>query len=423
MDGDLLQHGDDAGAPPRHGDDVGGAATPPVLRPGRGGRGSDPAGRRAVRGPAAAGRAAAGQPPVRRGGAPQAGPGHGRLGGAAPGAVHAQPGPPGERSYPTAKELFDPRFDVLRPAGIAYCATPRDVSTCLAFVRKFGLPVAARSGGHSYAGWSSTPARRPHRGRHRDELLPGGPGGSVQVGTGLHLIDMYQRLAARGLAVPGGSCATVGVAGLTLGGGVGVLSRAFGLASDNLQAVQIVTADGQVRTCTATQNSDLFWACRGGGGGNFGIATSFTFRTRPLSRLVVLLPALALVPGGPGDVRAGSPGRPSSRTRCGPTCYCRRAARAAPCSCRSAAPTWAAWRAASSCSAGCTRRSAPAVVGRAVPSSYMNAMMIRPAAANLLRSPSATCRRRPRTAGCPACRPTPSPTSSPGRSRRRASGR
>jgi hypothetical protein len=79
---------------------------------------------------------------------------------------------------------------------------------------------------------------------------------------------------------------TVGVAGLTLGGGVGVLGRAYGLASDNLQAVHIVTADGTVRTCSATQNSDLFWACRGGGGGNFGIATSFTFRTHHLTQLV-----------------------------------------------------------------------------------------------------------------------------------------
>jgi FAD/FMN-containing dehydrogenase len=195
---------------------------------------------------------------------------------------------PASRTYSTAKELFDPRFDFKRPAGIAYCASPRDVSACLAFVRKFGLPVAARSGGHSYAGWSSPPGTT---GLMVDVTAMNsfqvGSGQTVRVGTGLHLIDLYNRLAAHGLAVPGGSCPTVGVAGLALGGGVGVLGRAFGLTSDALESVQIVTADGTVRTCNASSNSDLFWACRGGGGGNFGIATAFTFRTHRLSRLVV----------------------------------------------------------------------------------------------------------------------------------------
>ena len=192
---------------------------------------------------------------------------------------------PGMRIYPTSKELFDPRFDYKRPAGIAYCANPRDVSACLAFVRKFGLPVAARSGGHSYAGWSSTTGLMVDVTAMNSFQV--GKGQTVRVGTGLHLIDLYNRLSSHGLAVPGGSCPTVGVSGLTLGGGVGVLGRAYGLTSDALQEVQIVTADGTVRTCNASSNSDLFWACRGGGGGNFGIATAFTFRTHRLSRLVL----------------------------------------------------------------------------------------------------------------------------------------
>jgi FAD/FMN-containing dehydrogenase len=192
---------------------------------------------------------------------------------------------PGMRVYPASKELFDPRFDWKRPAGIAYCASPRDVSACLAFVRKFGLPVAARSGGHSYAGWSSTTGLMVDVTAMNSFQV--GKGQTVRVGTGLHLIDLYNRLASHGLAVPGGSCPTVGVAGLTLGGGAGVLGRAYGLTSDALQEVQIVTADGTVRTCSASSNSDLFWACRGGGGGNFGIATAFTFRTHRLSRLVL----------------------------------------------------------------------------------------------------------------------------------------
>ncbi len=191
---------------------------------------------------------------------------------------------PGEAVYTVSKRLFDPRFDTLHPAGIAYCRNPHDVATCLAFVRKFGVPVAARCGGHSYAGWSST------SGLIIDVTRMSGVnvnGSTATVGAGTPLIDFYNGLAAHGRAVPGGSCPTVGIAGLTLGGGIGVVSRAYGLTSDNVKSLQIVTADGQVRTCTANQNPDLFWACRGGGGGNFGVVTSFTYRTHPAGEIVL----------------------------------------------------------------------------------------------------------------------------------------
>jgi FAD/FMN-containing dehydrogenase len=191
---------------------------------------------------------------------------------------------PGDTAYTVSKRLFDPRFDSLRPAGVAYCRNPPDVTTCLAFVRKFGVPVAARCGGHSYAGWSST------SGLIIDVTPMAGvnvTGTTATVGAGTRLIDFYNGLSAHGRVVPGGSCPTVGIAGLTLGGGVGVVSRAYGLTSDNVQSLQIVTADGQVRTCDSSQNSDLFWACRGGGGGNFGVVTSFTFTTHPAGEIVL----------------------------------------------------------------------------------------------------------------------------------------
>ncbi len=191
---------------------------------------------------------------------------------------------PGDAGYTTAKHLFDPRFDSLSPAGIAYCDSPHDVATCLAFVRRHGIPVAARCGGHSYAGWSST------RGLIVDVTKMSGvsvSGGTAVVGAGTHLIDFYNGLYARGRAAPGGSCPTVGIAGVTLGGGVGVVSRAYGLTCDNLLSLQIVTADGQVRTASPSSHSDLFWACRGGGGGNFGVVTSFTFRTHPVGEIAL----------------------------------------------------------------------------------------------------------------------------------------
>jgi FAD/FMN-containing dehydrogenase len=187
---------------------------------------------------------------------------------------------PGAASYGTARLLFDPRFDSQHPAGIAYVKNAQDISTCLAFVRKFAIPFAARSGGHSYAGWSGSSGLIIDVGNLKTVTVSGT---TATVGAGTRLIDFYNGLAAKGRAVPGGSCATVGIAGLTLGGGIGVMSRAYGLTCDSLQALQIVTANGAVLTATtsAQSHSDLLWAAQGGGGGNFGVLTSLTFRTVP----------------------------------------------------------------------------------------------------------------------------------------------
>jgi FAD/FMN-containing dehydrogenase len=192
---------------------------------------------------------------------------------------------PGQAGYARAHELFSPQFDALRPAGVAYCKTDADVAACLSFVTKFSLAVRMRSGGHSYGGWSSVT-----NGLIIDvsemNSMTFGPG-AVTVGAGIDLINFYGGLATQGRAVPGGSCPTVGLAGLTLGGGVGVLSRIYGLTSDNLQSLQVVTADGVSQTCNPVTNEPLYWASRGGGGGNFGVTTSFTFRTHNLTNLVL----------------------------------------------------------------------------------------------------------------------------------------
>jgi FAD/FMN-containing dehydrogenase len=104
------------------------------------------------------------------------------------------------------------------------------VSTCIAFARRHGVPLAARSGGHSYAGWSSTSGLIVDVSAMNSVRLSGG---TVTVGAGTRLIDLYSEVTAHGRAVPGGSCPTVGIAGLTLGGGVGVVARAYGLTCDN----------------------------------------------------------------------------------------------------------------------------------------------------------------------------------------------
>jgi FAD/FMN-containing dehydrogenase len=192
---------------------------------------------------------------------------------------------PGESGYPTARLLFDPRFDGQRPAGIAYVKNPHDVSACLAFVRKFKIQFTVRSGGHSYAGWSGGNGLIIDVTRLKGVTMSGT---TATVGAGTRLIDFYNSLAAAGRAVPGGSCPTVGIAGLTLGGGIGVLARAYGLTCDNLESVQLVLANGSALTATAgNQYKDLFWACQGGGGGNFGVATQFRFKTYPAPEPVV----------------------------------------------------------------------------------------------------------------------------------------
>ncbi|WP_370024065.1 FAD-binding oxidoreductase [Planotetraspora sp. GP83] len=183
---------------------------------------------------------------------------------------------PGDASYDQARRLFNTAYDAVRPAAVAYCENPADVAECVSFARRFGVPVTSRSGGHSYAGWSTGPGL----------VIDVSPmsrvsysGGHATVGAGARLVDVYSKLAAHGVSIPAGSCPTVGVAGLTLGGGIGVVSRKYGLTCDVLESAQIVTADGRLLTASATANPDLYWASRGGGGGNFGVATSFTFRT------------------------------------------------------------------------------------------------------------------------------------------------
>src|SRR5215472_4378639 len=193
---------------------------------------------------------------------------------------------PEDSGYDEARLLFDPKFDAIRPAAVGYCAVPGEVSACLAFARKFSVPLAVRSGGHSYGGWSTTAGLVIDVSRMSQVSVDVGAR-TARVGAGTLLIDLYDRLSAYGLAVPGGSCPTVGVAGLALGGGVGVVGRLFGLTCDNVIGVEIVTADGVVRECSADVESDLFWACRGGGAGSFGVVTAFTFRTYPAPDLVL----------------------------------------------------------------------------------------------------------------------------------------
>jgi FAD/FMN-containing dehydrogenase len=193
---------------------------------------------------------------------------------------------PGDEQYTIAHQLFSTRFDNILSSAIAYCASLSDVQRCLAFARRFGLPFAARAGGHSYAGYSTSTGLVIDVTRMNAVIVNAGTS-TATIGAGARLIDVYNTVTQYGLILPAGSCPTVGISGLTLGGGVGVLSRKYGLTCDNLLSAQIITADGNMLTCEANNNADLFWALRGGGGGNFGIVTSFVLQLHPVAALTL----------------------------------------------------------------------------------------------------------------------------------------
>lgn len=204
---------------------------------------------------------------------------------------------PGESGFATAKRAFNPLFDGRSPAAVVRVAKPEDVQASVAAAAG-RLPIAARSGGHSYAGYSV-----PDGGLVIDVgslSTVDVQGEQAVIGAGARLGDVYSALAKAGRALPAGSCPTVGIAGLTLGGGIGVLSRQYGLTCDHLVSAQIVTPDGRLRTVDAEHDGDLFWALRGGGGGNFGIVTSFTFKTVPAPSIAVF--SLQFPSGSAGDV-------------------------------------------------------------------------------------------------------------------------
>jgi FAD/FMN-containing dehydrogenase len=184
---------------------------------------------------------------------------------------------PGSPAYDRSQRPFNARFDQVRPQAVVRCATPEDVAETISFARRLGLGTATRSGGHGFADRSLT----------RGVLIDVTPMRSVsvegevaRVGAGARLGQLNQALQAHDRALPGGTCPTVGIAGLTLGGGLGLLGRRYGLTSDQLLAAEIVLADGRRIECNDHHDAELFWALRGAGAGQFGVVTSLVFRLR-----------------------------------------------------------------------------------------------------------------------------------------------
>jgi FAD/FMN-containing dehydrogenase len=187
---------------------------------------------------------------------------------------------PGTAGYPVARLAYDPRFDDVRPRAVVMATTSRDVARTILFARDHDLAFAARCGGHSYGGYSLSDGIVIDVSEMATVRTSAG---TATIGAGAKVIDVAAGVAAAGAVIPVGTCATVGISGLTLGGGQGVVGRRFGLTCDSLRAATVVLADGRVVSCDAANEPDLFWALRGAGGGNFGVATSFTFSSHALA--------------------------------------------------------------------------------------------------------------------------------------------
>ncbi|MDG2241866.1 MAG: FAD-binding oxidoreductase [Rhodospirillaceae bacterium] len=184
---------------------------------------------------------------------------------------------PGSPRYDSARKIWNGIWDSKRPALIAQCADTDDVINAVNFARTHDLLVAVRGGGHSISGMSICDGGLVIDLSPMRTVLLDLPTKTVRVGPGALLGDLDRETQAHGLIVPAGVVSHTGVAGLTLGGGIGSLMRKWGLTIDNLLSVDIVTADGQLRHASNDENLDLFWGVRGGGG-NFGVVTSFEYQ-------------------------------------------------------------------------------------------------------------------------------------------------
>lgn len=193
---------------------------------------------------------------------------------------------PGDRKYKSEKAVWSNQRRGSSPSAIVLPASYQDVQKVVEFARVHKLHPRVKSGGHSFAGWgqkdnewviSMKQLKVLERTRVREGCRQGlSSCEAIRVGAGLRFRAVYQHLEGTGLLFPGGTCPTVGVGGFFLGGGHSPIGRLYGMSSDSILSMQIVTADGKLRTVSRTENADLYWALTGSGHGNFGYVVEFT---------------------------------------------------------------------------------------------------------------------------------------------------
>ena len=191
---------------------------------------------------------------------------------------------PGDPQYDAARAVFNVSID-RRPALIARCTGPDDVVQAVNFARQENLLLSVRGTGHNVAGFAVCDDGLVIDLSQMKAITVDAQARTVRVQGGCNWGEVNDALQPHGLAVTGGFVSVTGVAGLTLGGGLGWLVRKHGLALDNLLSADVVLADGRLVTASARENDDLFWAIRGGGG-NFGVVTSFEFQVHPVGTVL-----------------------------------------------------------------------------------------------------------------------------------------
>jgi FAD/FMN-containing dehydrogenase len=192
---------------------------------------------------------------------------------------------PFDQGYDVYRQNLNKRFNIF-PLAIVLAETVNDVAQAVRWCRKHGIQISTRSGGHSYEGFSLSKGVVIDVSKMTDvQIDPSKQTARVQAG--IQLAPLYQALWEHSLTISAGSCPSVGIAGFTLGGGFGLLSRKWGLAADNLIELEMVNAAGELLTINQNHHPDLYWACRGGGGGNFGIVTALTFNLHKVYSVVL----------------------------------------------------------------------------------------------------------------------------------------
>ncbi len=193
---------------------------------------------------------------------------------------------PGQPGYLAENLPANDRYEKILPVAIARCASTADITACVNWCREYGVQPVVRGGGHNYIGASSTSGLLIKTGL-LNQVGVDARRETITVAAGALNEDLLATLRGGDLMLPIGTCPSVGVAGLALGGGIGDNSRWAGMTCDRLLSARMVLATGQTVTASETEHSDLFWALRGAAGGNFGITTGLTFRLVPLKRRVI----------------------------------------------------------------------------------------------------------------------------------------
>lgn len=195
---------------------------------------------------------------------------------------------PSQQDYEKLSYQNNGRYRYTIPIAVAECVSSNDISTCILWAIANNIGFAPRSGGHNFAGYSATSGLLISL-TNMKEIQLNADIGVITVGPGVQNRDLAKALSGGNWVLPAGTCPQVGISGLTLGGGLGYNARWGGTTADNLISTTMVLADGKQVTASSSQNTQLFWACKGAAGRNFGINSSFTFQLQPVPRSEVMV--------------------------------------------------------------------------------------------------------------------------------------